>query len=49
MHLDTAGRNIHAALRDRELADADAALVELTALGRIARQSPQEGRLGPRV
>jgi putative membrane protein len=44
VHLDTAGRNIRAALRDRETADADNALVELTALGRIARQSQQIGR-----
>ena len=38
VHLDTAGRNIRAALRDRETAEADQALWELTALCRAARQ-----------
>jgi putative membrane protein len=47
VHVDTAGRNIRAALRGRETADADSALAELTALGRIARQSHQ-GRGLPR-
>ena len=40
VHLDTAGRNIRAALRDRETGEADNALAELTALGRSARQIP---------
>ena len=39
VHLDTAGRNVRAALRDRETGEADTALADLTALGRRARQS----------
>ena len=49
VHLDTAGRNIRAALRDRETADADAALVELTALGRVARQISTRAGLATRA
>lgn len=44
VHLDTAGRNIRAALRDRETAEADAALLELTALSRSARRAQQNGQ-----
>jgi putative membrane protein len=37
IHLDTAGRNVHAALRDRNDAEADAALGDLVELARAAR------------
>jgi putative membrane protein len=37
LHLDTAGRSLHATLRDRDLAEVDAALVELRDLARQAR------------
>jgi putative membrane protein len=37
IHLDTAGRNVHAAIRDREAAEADNILVRLTELCRRAR------------
>jgi putative membrane protein len=37
VHLDTAGRNVHAALRDRDAAEADAALRDLIELARAAR------------
>jgi putative membrane protein len=38
LHLDTAGRSLHATLRDRDLAEADSALVELGDLARKARR-----------
>jgi putative membrane protein len=38
IHLDTAGRNLHAALRDRDAAEADGALAELVDLARAARR-----------
>ena len=37
IHLDTAGRSVHATLRDRDVAEADAALAELVRLARLAR------------
>jgi putative membrane protein len=39
VHLDTAGRNVHAAIRDRDTAEADQALAELIELCRAARQT----------
>jgi putative membrane protein len=39
VHMDTAGRSVHAALRDRDVAEADRALAELVALGRVARRA----------
>jgi putative membrane protein len=39
VHLDTAGRGVHATLRDRDAAEADDALVELVGLARMARRS----------
>jgi putative membrane protein len=39
VHLDTAGRGVHATLRDRDVAEADGALVELVGLARAARRS----------
>jgi putative membrane protein len=39
IHLDTAGRSVHAAIRDRDGSEADRVLVELTALCRAARQA----------
>lgn len=38
IHVDTAGRSVHAALRDRDVAEADAALGELIDLSRAARR-----------
>jgi putative membrane protein len=38
LHLDTAGRSLHATLRDRDVAEADAALAELRDLARLARR-----------
>lgn len=38
IHLDTAGRNLHSAVRDRDDAEASAVLEELTALARAARR-----------
>ena len=40
VHVDTAGRSMHATLRDRDVAEADEALWELVRLGRAARGSP---------
>jgi len=40
VHVDTAGRNLHATLRDRDVTEADRALAELTALAREARRDP---------
>jgi len=37
IHLDTAGRSVHATLRDRDVAEADAALAELVRVARLAR------------
>ena len=37
IHLDTAGRNVHAALRDRDSAEADATLDDLVGLARATR------------
>jgi putative membrane protein len=37
VHVDTAGRSVHATLRDRDTAEADRALAELTELARAAR------------
>ena len=39
IRLDTAGRNIRAALRDRKTAEADQALAEIVQLSRIARRA----------
>jgi putative membrane protein len=39
LHLDTAGRSVHATLRDRDVAEADEALGELVGLARVARVS----------
>ena len=38
IHVDTAGRSVHAALRDRDVAEADAALEDLIRLARAARR-----------
>jgi putative membrane protein len=38
IHVDTAGRNVHAALRDRDVEEADSALAELVELARMARR-----------
>ncbi len=43
LHLDTAGRSLHATLRDRDLAEADAALVELRDLARQGATSRGDG------
>jgi putative membrane protein len=40
IHVDTAGRAVHATLRDREAAEATRALAELTDLARAARRRP---------
>jgi len=40
VHLDTAGRALHAALRDRDRGEADAALGDLVRLARAARRAP---------
>jgi putative membrane protein len=39
VHLDTAGRSVHANLRDRDVDEADEVLASLVALGRAARRS----------
>ena len=39
VHVDTAGKGVHASLRDRDSADAERALVELTDLARAARRA----------
>ncbi|HEX3808043.1 MAG TPA: PH domain-containing protein [Gaiellaceae bacterium] len=39
VHIDTAGRSVHAVLRDRDEAEADRALEELTVLARRARRA----------
>jgi putative membrane protein len=38
VHVDTAGKTVHATLRDRDLAEAAAALEDLTDLARAARR-----------
>jgi putative membrane protein len=38
VHVDTAGRSVHAAIRDRDTAEADRALTELSDLARAARR-----------
>jgi putative membrane protein len=40
VHVDTAGRAVHATLRDRDSAEAAQALAELTDLARAARRRP---------
>lgn len=40
VHVDTAGRSVHASLRDRDVAEATSALGELTELARAARRRP---------
>ncbi len=40
VHVDTAGRAVHASLRDRDEDEAGEALAELTELARAARRSP---------
>jgi putative membrane protein len=40
IHVDTAGRAVHATLRDRDAAEAQRALAELTDLARTARRRP---------
>jgi putative membrane protein len=40
VHVDTAGRTMHATLRDRDASEADTALRELVRLGRAARRAP---------
>jgi putative membrane protein len=40
VHVDTAGRGVHATLRDRDAAEARRALAELTDLARAARRRP---------
>jgi putative membrane protein len=40
VHVDTAGRAVHATLRDRDAAEAAGALAELTDLARAARRRP---------
>src|SRR5207244_11030259 len=39
IHLDTAGRSVHANLRDRDVDEADGVLERLVALARAARRS----------
>jgi putative membrane protein len=46
VHLDTAGRNVHAAIRDRDVAEADPALVDLIELARTARIAEGPGAAG---
>jgi len=43
VHLDTAGRNVHAALRDRDVDEADPALGRLVELARAARNGADAG------
>jgi putative membrane protein len=40
VHVDTAGKAVHATLRDRDEAEAARALTELTGLARAARRRP---------
>jgi hypothetical protein len=39
IHLDTAGRNVRAALRDRDVAEVERVLPELVDLARAARRA----------
>jgi putative membrane protein len=39
VHVDTAGRSVHATLRDRDVSEADGALADLTGLARTARRA----------
>jgi putative membrane protein len=39
VHVDTAGRALHAALRDRDRSEADVALADLVGLARAARRT----------
>ena len=49
IHVDTAGRNVHASLRDRDRAEADGAFAELVGLARAARaQLARDRRSGRR-
>jgi putative membrane protein len=48
VHLDTAGRNVHATLRDRDAAEADQALAQLTELARAARRQDRASIKSPR-
>jgi putative membrane protein len=38
VHVDTAGRSVHAAIRDRDVSEADRALTELSDLARVERR-----------
>jgi putative membrane protein len=40
VHLDTAGRSVHATLRDRDVAEVDRVLADLVRLARAARRAP---------
>jgi putative membrane protein len=42
IHVDTAGRGVHTTLRDREVDEADHALVDLTELARAARRGRRD-------
>ena len=44
VHLNPAGRNLHATVRDRDVSEADSTLSELIALCRRARQTPSAPR-----
>jgi putative membrane protein len=48
VHLDTAGRTLHGALRDRDEAEAEAALTELVANARAARVGSRDARAAAR-
>jgi putative membrane protein len=39
VHIDTAGRSVHAVLRDRDQGEADRVLDELSDVARIARRA----------
>ena len=41
VHVDTAGKGVHATLRDRDAVEATRALAELTDLARVARRRPE--------
>ena len=41
VHLDTAGRSVHATLRDRDVAEVDRVLADLVRLARAARRAPR--------
>jgi putative membrane protein len=42
IHIDTAGRSVHATLRDRDVREGDAALAELVELARRAREAERK-------